>query len=72
MLDESTEHKVVPIKQTICVQCAASYEHRRHVFIDLLECVERKREASQTDLQELESSIPVSYTHLTLPTICSV
>ena len=83
MLDESTKHSVVPIKQTlfallypkcfnhsskncelycedctipICVQCASSKEHRGHRFKDLLECAKRKREASQTDLQELESS----------------
>ena len=41
----------------ICVQCASSKEHRGHRFQDLLECVERKREASQTDLQELESNL---------------
>ena len=88
LLDESTEHKVVPIKQTlsallypkclkhsskncelyceqctfpICVLCASSKEHRGHGFKDLLECVERKREALQTDLQELESSILIEH-----------
>ena len=87
-MDESTEHKVIPIKQTlsavfypkclkhsskncelyceqctipICVQCASSKEHRGHGFKDLLECVERKREASQKDLQELESSILIEH-----------
>ena len=43
------------------MQCASSNEHRRHGFIDLLECVEHKREASQTDLQELESSILIEH-----------
>ncbi|XP_078341592.1 uncharacterized protein LOC111109852 [Crassostrea virginica] len=88
VLDETTEHKVVSIKQTlstllypkclnhsskncelycdqctipICVQCASSKKHRGHRFKDLLECVERKREASQTDLQELESSILIEH-----------
>ncbi|XP_078341590.1 uncharacterized protein LOC111110099 [Crassostrea virginica] len=40
-----------------CVQCVTSKEHRGHGFIDLHECVERKKEASQKDLQELKSSI---------------
>ena len=88
ILDESTRHKVVPIKQTLaaliyptcsnhstkkcrlycedctipaCVQCVTSKEHRGHGFIDLLECVERKKEASQKDLQELESSILIEH-----------
>ena len=88
ILDETTEHKVVSIKQTlsvllyppclkhfskkcelyceqctipICVQCASTQEHRGHGFKDLLECVERRREASQTDLQEFESSILIEH-----------
>ena len=87
-MDESTEHKVVPIKTTlsallypkclkhfsrncelyceqciipICVQCASSKEHRGHGFKDLLECVEHKRENSERDLQELESSILIEH-----------
>ncbi|XP_078340485.1 uncharacterized protein LOC111106488 [Crassostrea virginica] len=88
ILDESTRHLVVPIKQTlsallypkclkhssrncelyceqciipICVQCVSSEEHRGHGFKDLLECVEHKREISETDLQELESSILIEH-----------
>ena len=83
ILDESKEHKVVPIKQSlyalqfpkclqhsskkcklyckqctipICIQCASSRKHKGHKFNDLLEFVERKREALKTDIQELESS----------------
>ena len=88
ILDESTGHKVVPIKQTLdaliyptcsnhsaencqlycedctipaCVQCVTSKEHRGHVFIDLFEFVERNKEASQKDLQELKSSILIEH-----------
>ena len=88
ILDESTGHKVVTIKQTLaafiyptcsnhstencqlycedctipaCVQCVTSKEHRAHGFIDLLECVERKKEASQKDLQEFKSSILIEH-----------
>ena len=88
ILDESTRHFVVPIKQTlsallypiclkhsskncelyceqctipICVQCASSQEHKGHGFKDLLECAERKRENSETDLQELKSSILIEH-----------
>ncbi|XP_022296835.1 uncharacterized protein LOC111106453 [Crassostrea virginica] len=88
ILDESTKHLVVPIKQTlsallypkclkhssrncelyceqctipICVQCVSSEEHRGHGFKDLLECVQRKRKKSETDLQELESSILIEH-----------
>ena len=93
ILDESTKHSVVPIKQTltallypkflkhsprncelyceqctipICVQCAASQEHKGPGFKDLLECVECKREASQKDLQELESTILTKHKDLAL------
>ncbi|XP_078341805.1 uncharacterized protein LOC144627810 [Crassostrea virginica] len=45
----------------ICVQCASTQEHRGHGFKDLLECVERKKEASQKDLQELKSSILIEH-----------
>ena len=45
----------------ICVQCASSKEHRGHGFKDLIECVDRKRKASQKDLQELESSILIEH-----------
>nr|XP_022301028.1 E3 ubiquitin-protein ligase TRIM9-like [Crassostrea virginica] len=88
ILDESTRHFVVPIKQTlsvplypkclnhsskncelyceqctipICVQCASSKEHRGHGFKDLIEFVDRKKEASQKDLQGLESSILIEH-----------
>ncbi|XP_078341495.1 uncharacterized protein LOC144627709 [Crassostrea virginica] len=88
ILDESTGHKVVPIKQTLaaliyptcsnhstencqlycedftipaCVQCVTSKDHKGHGFIDLIECVERKKEASQKDLQELKSSILIGH-----------
>ena len=87
ILDESTGHKVVTIKQTlaafiyptcsnhsencklycedctipVCLQCVTSKEHRGHGFIDLLKCVERKKEASQKDLQELKSSILIEH-----------
>ena len=87
ILDESTGHKVVTIKQTLaafiyptcsnhsencklycedctipaCLQCVTSKEHRGHGFIDLLECVERKKEASQNELQELKSSILIEH-----------
>ena len=88
ILDESTRHLVVPIKQTlsallypkclyhsskncelycedctipICVHCVSSSDHRGHGFKDLLECAERKRENSETDLQILKSSILIEH-----------
>ena len=88
IMDESTRHKVVPIKQTLaaliyptcsnhstencqlycedctilaCVKCVTSTEHKGHGFIDLLECVERKKEALQKDLQELKTSILIEH-----------
>nr|XP_022296709.1 tripartite motif-containing protein 7-like isoform X2 [Crassostrea virginica] len=88
ILDESTGHKVVPIKQTLtaliyptcsnhstencqlysedcttpaCVQCVTYKDHKGHGFIDLIECVERKKEASQKNLQELKSSILIEH-----------
>ena len=45
----------------ICVQCASSKEHKGHGFKDLLECAERKRDNSETDLQELKSSILIEH-----------
>ena len=45
----------------ICAQCASSKEHRCHRFVNLLLCVECKKEISKKDLQELESTILIKH-----------
>ncbi|XP_034332946.2 E3 ubiquitin-protein ligase TRIM71 [Magallana gigas] len=45
----------------ICVECVSSDEHLGHKMVGILKIVEKKKEALQRDLQELENTIYPKY-----------
>ncbi|XP_052678544.1 tripartite motif-containing protein 3-like [Crassostrea angulata] len=45
----------------ICTTCASSKEHRGHIFIEIVNNIDSKKEIIQKDLQELEKSIFPKY-----------
>ncbi|XP_052677461.1 uncharacterized protein LOC128158590 [Crassostrea angulata] len=45
----------------ICATCLSSKEHRGHIFIEIVNNIDSKKELIQKDLQELEKSIYLKY-----------
>eukprot|EP00105_Crassostrea_gigas_P009298 XP_011424192.1 PREDICTED: tripartite motif-containing protein 55 [Crassostrea gigas] len=45
----------------ICATCLSSKEHRGHIFIEIVNNIDSKKELIQKDLQELENSIYLKY-----------